>query len=138
MKKVQDDIFLKTMMIIVGIFILLFIIAYALSRHFILSLGLDDTALVGQMLNKFNLVWFEIFMLFVSLLLISAYILKYVQKKVYEDLSSITRYIYEISENKNYECTLKIQHYLEFLQIAVSLKNIAKRLSQKDKKSSKK
>jgi len=138
MKKVRNDIFVKTMLIIVAAFLLLFIVAYSLSKYFILSLPLNNPELISQAIVDFNFVWLKIFFVFVFLLFVSAFILTYVQKKVYADLESIIKYIHEISENKNYEHTFKIQHYLEFLQIAIGLKNIAKRLSQKDKKSSKK
>jgi len=138
MKKLQKDIFTKTMFIILALFVLLFVISYALSKHFILSLTLGDTQAIEQTIESFNLVWLKISLLFFTLFVGAGLSMKYLQKKIYDDVESIAEYIYEISENKNYEKSMKIQHYLEFLHIAVGLKNIAKRLSQKDKKQSKK
>lgn len=138
MKKLQNDIFFKIILLFIGVFILLFLISYALSKYFILSLALGDTQVVTEVLEDFNLVWFNISLVFFALLLGVYFILKYINKRVSQDIESLSSYIYEISENKNYEKTLKIQHYFEFLQIAVGLKNITKRLVQKDKKSSKK
>ena len=138
MKKLKDDIFFKTIMIFIGVFFLLFVISYALSKHFILSLPLGNPQVIEQTLDAFNLVWLKISLVFFTLLTATYFILKNLRNRVYEDLDSISEYIYEISENKNYEKALKIKHYLEFLQIAVGIKNIIKRLAQKDKKSSKK
>lgn len=138
MKKLNNDIFFKTILLFLGLFIVLFIVSYALSKHFILSLVLSDTQSLAQTLEAFNLVWMKITLVFIVLMLGAYFILKYLQKRVYEDVESLSEYIYEISENKNYTKPLKIQHYLEFLQIAVSLKNITKRLAQKDRKTDKK
>lgn len=138
MKKLQNDIFFKTILIFMGVFVILFFISYSLSKHFILSLALGDAQIVEKTMESFNLVWLEILVVFLVLMITTYFILRYIKGRVYEDLGSISTYIYEISENKDYEKPLRIQYYLEFLQIAVNLKNITKRLAQKDKKSFKK
>lgn len=138
MKKLKNDIFLKTILIFIGVFVLLFFISYALSKHFILSLPFSEEQLIAQTLETFNLVWLKISLVFFALMVGTYFILKHLRNRVYEDLDAVSEYIYEISENKNYEKPLKIKHYLEFLQIAVGIKNITKRLVQKDKKSTKK
>lgn len=138
MKKLKNDIFFKTILIFIGVFFLLFLISYGLSKHFILSLTLSEPHLIEEILEAFNLVWLKISLVFFVLMILTYFILKHLRDRVYEDLDAVSEYIYEISENKNYEKTLKIKYYLEFLQIAVGLKNMTKRLAQKDKKSSKK
>ena len=138
MKKLKNDIFFKTILIFIGVFFLLFLISYGLSKHFILSLTLSEPHLIEEILEAFNLVWLKISLVFFVLMILTYFILKHLRNRVYEDLDAVSEYIYEISENKNYEKTLKIKYYLEFLQIAVGLKNMTKRLAQKDKKSSKK
>ncbi len=138
MKKLKNDIFFKTILIFIGVFFLLFLISYGLSKHFILSLTLSEPHLIEEILEAFNLVWLKISLVFFVLMILTYFILKHLRNRVYEDLDAVSEYIYEISENKNYEKTLKIKYYLEFLQIAIGLKNMAKRLVQKDKKSSKK
>lgn len=138
MKKLKNDIFFKTILIFIGVFFLLFLISYGLSKHFILSLTLSEPHLIEEILEAFNLVWLKISLVFFVLMILTYFILKHLRNRVYEDLDAVSEYIYEISENKNYEKTLKIKYYLEFLQIAVGLKNMTKRLVQKDKKSSKK
>ncbi|CAI6145782.1 MAG: hypothetical protein SPLUMA2_SPLUMAMAG2_01296 [uncultured Sulfurimonas sp.] len=138
MKNLKNDIFFKTILIFIGVFFLLFLISYGLSKHFILSLTLSEPHLIEEILEAFNLVWLKISLVFFVLMILTYFILKHLRDRVYEDLDAVSEYIYEISENKNYEKTLKIKYYLEFLQIAVGLKNMTKRLAQKDKKSSKK
>ena len=138
MKKLNNDIFLKTILLFLGTFTVLFIVAYALSKHFILSLVLSDGESLEQILEAFNLLWIKISLVFLVLMSGVYLILKHFRNRVLEDVESLSKYLYEISENKNYTKTLEVKHYLEFLQIAVSLKNITKRLVQKDKKSTKK
>ncbi|SFV54094.1 histidine kinase [hydrothermal vent metagenome] len=138
MKKLKNDIFLKIILIFIGVFSLLFLISYGLSKHFILSLSLSEEHLIEEILIAFNLVWLKISLVFFILMIVTYFILKTLRNRVYEDLDAVSEYIYEISENKNYEKVLKIKHYLEFLEIAIGLKNMTKRLVQKDKKSSKK
>jgi Na+-transporting methylmalonyl-CoA/oxaloacetate decarboxylase gamma subunit len=138
MKKLKNDIFFKIILIFIGVFFLLFFISYGISKHFILSLTLSEPHLIEEILEAFNLVWLQISLVFFVLMILTYFILKHLRNRVYEDLDAVSEYIYEISENKNYEKTLKIKYYLEFLKIAVGLKNMTKRLVQKDKKSSKK
>ena len=75
---------------------------------------------------------------FLVLLTIVYFILKKILNRVQEDIDEVTLYLKEISENKNYEAVVQIKYYLEFLQMSLLLKNIVKRLKQKDKKTSKK
>lgn len=138
MKKLSSDIFLKTIILFTAVFVLFFIVSYALSRYFILSLNSDQMQDTQLLLGMFNTVWLQILLVLFVLLIASYFILRVIRKRVYDDVETLSSHIYEISENKNYNHPLKIQHYFEFLNIAVSLKNITKRLVQKDKKSSKK
>jgi nitrate/nitrite-specific signal transduction histidine kinase len=73
-----------------------------------------------------------LFFIYIFIFTISAYILKKYTKKIDDDLSSIIDYIEDIN-NKKYNSIIKVDNYLEFLQISIILKNIAKRLKQKTK-----
>jgi len=84
-----------------------------------------------------SMLWFEI----AGVLLIGYgaifVVLHFFYKKIDKDLSKIVHYLEKIDE-KEYDAKLKIKHHLEFLHISVLLKNLVKRLHNKDKKSSKK
>jgi len=62
----------------------------------------------------------------------------YLSRKVGKDMKALKNYTASISEAKEYKSSIKIEYYFEFLESAIYLKNIAKRLSQKEKKISKK
>ena len=138
MKKIKQDIFTKIMMIFMGVFFILFVISYALFKYFLLN-TLSQTSLNPELIiSQYNTIWIEISMLATLLFISMVYILRKLNAKLEEDINAIDTYIKEISESKNYGAVIKIKHYLEFLEIAVVFKNIAKRLKQKEKKSSKK
>ncbi len=62
----------------------------------------------------------------------------YLSHKIGKDMRALKNYTEEISESKEYKSSIKIEYYFEFLESAIYLKNIAKRLSQKEKKTLKK
>jgi len=138
MKKIKQDIFTKIMMIFVGVFFVLFIVSYALFKHFFLTTLSENSLNTELIISQYNGIWIEIFVVFLVLFILVLYLLRKLKAKLEEDISSIDTYVKEISEHKNYDAVIKIKHYLEFLEIAVVFKNIAKRLKQKEKKSSKK
>ena len=59
--------------------------------------------------------------------------LRFYLKNIQRDIDAITQYTHDINEKK-YTSEVKVMHYVEFLHLSVLLKNIAKRLYQKDKK----
>jgi len=58
-------------------------------------------------------------------------------ERVSEDTKQIIEYLQAISK-KNYETIIRINYFQDFLEISLLLKNLIKRVNQKDKKSSKK
>ena len=66
-----------------------------------------------------------------------ASILKKHNDEIISDTIKLKKYLGSIS-NKEYNAVLHIKYFKEYLEISVMLKNIVKRLNQKDKKFSKK
>ena len=58
-------------------------------------------------------------------------------KKLNEDIDALSLYLKKI-DAKEYDAQIKIKNYLDFLELSLLLKNLVKRLVQKEKKSSKK
>jgi two-component system, OmpR family, phosphate regulon sensor histidine kinase PhoR len=55
-----------------------------------------------------------------------------ISKKIRHDLLQITEYLREVSD-KNYKAIVKPEYFSEFLYIALTLKNLAKKLNNRDK-----
>jgi hypothetical protein len=53
-------------------------------------------------------------------------------EKISYDIEQITNYLDEITK-KNYGAVIKIEYFYEFLQIALIVKNLVKKLHSKDK-----
>ena len=138
MKKLKVDLFFKVLGAFFLAFVLLLSGIYFLCKHFLLSLPLDTSYKVNELLNEYHLLWLEI-LVFVCILLLGVYLfVKKIHKDFNEDTQALHVYVHELSQSKNYEAPIKAQHYLEYLEIAVALKNITKRLVQKEKKEAKK
>jgi len=71
---------------------------------------------------------------FFALVFLLFKVLTKIRKNILEDVDSLSEYLHNISENKQYDSKLYIKHYLEFLHISIVLKNIVKRLRAKTKK----
>lgn len=104
--------------------------SYLLVKTLLIKNGVDD-----KELNTLYIILGIFILIFMTL---SIYIYNRTLNKINNDVKQIINYLYEVSENKNYDTNLKIDHYTDFLQISLLLKNISKRLNQKEKKSSKK
>lgn len=94
----------------------------------ILRLGVTLHSVMGY----FYQLWIRLaatFILFIIIALIAAYS---ISKKAQYDIAQITQYLHEIS-NKNYMAILKPEHFREFLQITLLLKNLVKKLRNRDK-----
>ena len=135
MKKIKKDTLIKVFMIFIGAFFFLFIGAYALFKNFLLELISQNSLHSKQILLDFNLVWIQFFILALLVFSLVFYFLKKLNTKLTDDIKEIKNYVTEISEHKNYEAIIKIKNYTEFLEISLILKNIVKRLKQRDKKS---
>ena len=53
--------------------------------------------------------------------------------KLSQDVKEFQKYLEEVS-NKNYQAVVKIKYFHEFLEMSLRLKNIVKRLNNKDTK----
>ena len=69
------------------------------------------------------------FLFFVSLALIISYNMS---KKIRYDITQIINYLDEIAD-KNYKAVLKTRYFSEFLQISLQLKNLVKKLSNRER-----
>lgn len=85
-----------------------------------------------SVMEHFYSLWIKLFIAF-SLLIIIALVIAYnISKKARYDILQITRYLDEVSA-KNYRAVLKPEYFREFLQISILLKNLVKKLHNRDK-----
>ena len=87
---------------------------------------------VHSVMGYFYQLWTKLaasFLLFVIIALILTF---KISKKAEYDIAQITQYLHDISA-KNYMAVLKPQHFREFLQITLLLKNLVKKLRTRDK-----
>ncbi|HFB53125.1 MAG TPA: hypothetical protein ENJ67_00200 [Sulfurimonas autotrophica] len=124
MLKLQKQLFRRIAAIYIAIFALFFLFTF-----FVLKLFLPLESLIY--------VLGSILVIFVILSLVFFLFLQLYLKNIEKDINAITQYTHDINE-KEYTSEVKIMHYVEFLHLSVLLKNIAKRLYQKDKKAAKK
>jgi two-component system, OmpR family, phosphate regulon sensor histidine kinase PhoR len=97
-------------------------------RVFYLRLAMS----LESVMAHFYTLWIQLvgaFGILVSLSLLIAYT---ISKKARYDILQITRYLDEVSA-KNYKAVLKPQYFQEFLQISILLKNLVKKLHNRDK-----
>ena len=124
MLKLQKQLFRRITAIYIAIFALFFLFTF-----FVLKLFLPLESLVYVISS--------VFIVFIILSLLFFLFLRHYFKNIEKDINAITQYTHDINE-KEYTSEVKIMHYVEFLHLSVLLKNIAKRLYQKDKKAAKK
>jgi len=135
LSKLKSTLFLKFIIIVTLLFFTLFLVSYALFNNFIIEhISIEKLDLV---MDDFYTIWLEIGISFFILLTIALYVFSRTIKKITTDISSLTLYLEKIS-NKQYDSIIKIENYIEFLQLSMHLKNLVKRLQQKDKKQKKK
>ncbi len=87
---------------------------------------------LGQIMSDFYSLWSKLAFAFIIVIFISFYISKKMSEKIFYDIEQITKYLDEIS-NKNYKAIIKTKNFYEFLQISLMLKNLVKKLSNRDK-----
>lgn len=83
-----------------------------------------------------NLTWYILGGIFLVAYIFVVKLINSIQKKLEEDIYSIKNYLKKI-DVKEYDANIKIIHYLDFLQISLLLKNLVKRLNNRDKKQTK-
>ncbi len=88
---------------------------------------------LAQIMYDFYSLWMKLFVIFIIVLVIAAYVSKQMSLKVVYDIEQIANYLDEVS-NKNYKSVIKTKYFYEFLQISLLLKNLVKKLSKNEKK----
>ncbi len=83
-------------------------------------------------MQEFYTLWYRLAIVFSLFLLIGLLLVYRLSKKIRHDIQEITNYLHEVSE-KNYRAIIKPQYFSEFLYIALILKNLAKKLNNRDK-----
>jgi signal transduction histidine kinase len=94
--------------------------------YFRLSMSLKSV------MDHFYALWLKLFIAFTILLAIALVIAYKISKKAHYDILQITHYLDQISA-KNYRAVLKPEYFREFLQISIMLKNLVKKLQNRDK-----
>jgi two-component system, OmpR family, phosphate regulon sensor histidine kinase PhoR len=86
-----------------------------------------------QVMSDFYSLWSRLIFVFLFIIAIAFYFTKAMSDRILYDIKQITCYLDEVS-NKNYKAILKTKYFFEFLQISLILKNLVKKLSNRDKK----
>jgi two-component system, OmpR family, phosphate regulon sensor histidine kinase PhoR len=86
--------------------------------------------------NSFYTIYIKILAVFLGFMLLGLFITYKMSKKVQYDIDQITDYLGEISE-KNYKAVVKTRYFNEFLYISLLLKNLVKKLANREKKKNK-
>jgi two-component system, OmpR family, phosphate regulon sensor histidine kinase PhoR len=94
--------------------------------YFRLSMSLKSV------MDHFYALWIKLFISFTILLALALMIAYKISKKARYDILQITHYLDQISA-KNYRAVLKPEYFREFLQISIMLKNLVKKLHNRDK-----
>jgi two-component system, OmpR family, phosphate regulon sensor histidine kinase PhoR len=88
-----------------------------------LSVSLD------KVMKDFYDLWYRLAIVFTAFVIIGLLIALKISKKIRHDLLQITEYLREVSD-KNYKAIVKPEYFSEFLYIALTLKNLAKKAQQ--------
>ena len=77
--------------------------------------------------------WIKLEVLLGAIFSVLFFLMKKIGDSIESEVKDIRNYLNEIS-NKNYSAVIKINKYQDFLEISLILKNIVKRLKNRDKK----
>ena len=94
----------------------------------IVRLGVE----LALVMEHFYDLWLKLAGSFAFFIIIALFVSHKMAKKVQYDIDQITLFLHEVS-NKNYNATLKPKFLREFLQITLLLKNLVKKLRNRDK-----
>lgn len=131
LKELKKALLIKVFALFFGVFTIIFTLAYALIKNFLQNhLHRDE---LNTFLYEYNLIWFEIVLVFLLLSTVAYFVLRNFSKRVEHDANAIGEYLQEIND-KNYNAVIKIEYFVEFLHTSILLKNIVKRLESKKSK----
>ncbi len=98
------------------------------NRELILRLSVS----LSTVMENFYSLFIKLVLAFSSFIVIAIVMTVVMSRRISHDVKQISFYLEEIS-NKNYKAVLKTQYFSEFLEIALSLKNLVKKLNHRDK-----
>ena len=133
MLDLKKDIYKKFFVSIIGLFSVVFALAYVLLKELLLTHLNPEAVNVVQVLDSYNTIWAEVIIAFVLFGIIAFLYIKKLHDALLEDIEHLDEYMQEINK-KNYDAIIQIQHYTEFLKISLVFKNLVKRLKQREKK----
>ncbi|MCD6259617.1 MAG: sensor histidine kinase [Helicobacteraceae bacterium] len=110
-----------------------FLYVVKLSSHKDQKIYLRLAMSLEQVMSDFYSLWSRLIFVFLFIVAIALYFTKAMSNRILYDIKQITSYLDEVS-NKNYKAILKTKYFFEFLQISLILKNLVKKLSNRDKK----
>jgi len=128
----KKDIYTKFFATVVVLFFIVFAAAYILIKDFLVTTLNPEQYDMVMIIDTYNTIWAEVFILFALLSGVVFLFVKFFTDRLLRDIEHFTEYIEEINK-KNYDAIIKIQHYTEFLRMALTFKNLVKRLKPKSK-----
>lgn len=87
---------------------------------------------LSKVMDNFYDLWSRLSVIFIIIALVAFYASIGMSKRVIYDIDQITNYLNDIS-NKNYKSVVKTKYFYEFLQISLMLKNLVKKLNNREK-----
>jgi len=85
-----------------------------------------------KIMNDFYKAWSKLAIVFLFFIVLALIISYKMSTRIQYDITQISNYLDEIA-NKNYKAVIKTQHFSEFLQVSLQLKNLVKKLSSREK-----
>ena len=119
-----DQTFTKLFFLIATAFFIFFIASYFSCKYIIVDV---------ENIELYNQVWMILTALFLFILILIYLFIKSINYKLSKDVEEFHNYLEEVSD-KNYHTVVKIRYFKEFLEMSLRLKNIVKRLNNKDTK----
>jgi len=87
---------------------------------------------LSTVMENFYELFAKLTLAFSTFIVIAVVLTVIMSKRISHDVKQISEYLDEIAD-KNYKAVIKTQHFSEFLQIALNLKNLVKKLNHRDK-----
>lgn len=87
---------------------------------------------LSKVMSDFYSLWANLAIIFIAIILLAFYISRIIGKRIFYDIDQITNYLNEISK-KNYSAVIKTKYCYESLHISLLLKNLVKKLSNREK-----